>query len=68
MIHSRYYFVTMLFSICSCIFFFFPIIVQLRFGQIATFLVSVARDRLRVELKLWNSFACLLMLRETDLN
>ena len=32
------------FSICSCIFFFFFIIVHLRFGQIAIFLVSVAKD------------------------
>ena len=41
------------FSICSCIFFFFFfIIVHHRFGQIAVFLVSVARDRLRVELEL----------------
>ena len=41
------------FSICSCVFvFLFPIIVHHRFGQIAIFLVSVARDRLRVELEL----------------
>ena len=40
------------FSICSCIFFFSSIIVHHRFGQIAVFLVSVARDRLRVELEL----------------
>ena len=40
------------FSICSCIFFFFPVIVHHRFGQTAVSLVSVARDRLRIELEL----------------
>ena len=43
------------FNICSCIFVF--IIVHHRFGQIAVFLVSVAKDRLQVELKLQNIFA-----------
>ena len=46
------------FSICSCMFFFsLSIIVHHSFGQIASVLVSVARNRLRVELKLRNSFA-----------
>ena len=55
------------FSICSCIFSFSFIIVHHCFGQIAVFLVSVARDRLRIELELRNSFrACLLLLRKID--
>ena len=45
------------FSICSCILFFFIIIVYHCFGQIAVFIVSVVRDLLRVELELRHSSA-----------
>ena len=40
------------FSICSCSYFVFSVIVHLRFGQIAFFLVSVARNWLRFKLVL----------------
>ena len=42
----------LLFSICRYIFFFFFIIVYTCIGQIAVFLVSVARNQLRDELEL----------------
>ena len=41
----------------TVVFFFFSMIVYYCFGQITIFLVSVARDRLRVELELRNNFA-----------